>query len=121
MAHANELTPFKSDGCSIFPDGTIAVKDLWLDCCIEHDKAYWQGGTYKEKVTADENLKRCVINIGEPKIAALMKAGVDVGGSAYLPTPFRWGYGWGYSRGYKPLTAIELEKINSELMKEASQ
>jgi len=63
-------------------------------------------------VTADENLKRCVTNIGEPKIAALMKAGVDVGGSPYLPTPFRWGYGWGYIRGYKPLTKIELKKIN---------
>ena len=63
-------------------------------------------------MTADENLKRCVINIGKPNIAALMKACVDVGGSPYLPTSFRWGYGWDCIRGYKPLTKIELKNIN---------
>jgi len=121
IAVADDLKPFISDGCSIFPDGTLEEKGLWLTCCIEHDKAYWRGGTEAEKKLADEQLKSCVVDIGEPLVAVLMKAGVWIGGSPYLPTSFRWGYGWEYSRGYKPLTAIELEKINSELMKEASQ
>lgn len=49
VAVASDLKPFTSDGCSVFPDGTLKEKDLWLSCCIEHDRAYWLGGTHKEK------------------------------------------------------------------------
>jgi len=77
------LRPFTTDGCSDFPDGTLSHKTLWLSCCTEHDKAYWQGGTYDERRKADEELRRCVANFGEPEIAALMLAGVRVGDSPY--------------------------------------
>ena len=111
---AQELKPFESDGCSIFPDGTLSQNKLWLNCCIAHDKAYWIGGTDKERLQADQELNACVAGIGEPEIAKVMLAGVRVGGSPYLPTPFRWGYGWRDSRGYKPLDDTEKALIAAE-------
>lgn len=110
---AEEIKPFTSDGCSAFPDGTLEYKELWLSCCTAHDYAYWQGGTYKERLKADQELRHCVTKIGEPNIAKLMLAGVRVGGSPYLPTSFRWGYGWSYPRVYKALTDYEKEQIKS--------
>src|SRR5271169_6094597 len=47
-AFAGELKPFTTDGCSDFPNGTPEHQDLWLTCCIQHDLAYWMGGTYKD-------------------------------------------------------------------------
>lgn len=108
---AENIKPFTSDGCSVFPDGTLEQKDLWLLCCTAHDYAYWQGGTYQERLIADKILRQCVANVGEPQIAKLMLAGVRVGGSPYLPTSFRWGYGWPYPRGYKVLTDAEKKQI----------
>lgn len=106
--HATELKPFTSDGCSSFPDGTLFQKELWLECCTAHDYQYWKGGTYQQRLTADKALKSCVEKVGEPEIALLMLAGVRVGGTPYLPTTFRWGYGWRYPRFYGALTEREL-------------
>ncbi len=80
-------------------------------CCVAHDYAYWKGGTYQERVSADNELEVCVSGVGEPEIARLMLAGVRVGGTPYLPTLFRWGYGWPYPRGYKALTEEEIMMI----------
>jgi len=110
---ASEIQPFESDGCSSFPDGTLSQKNLWLNCCQIHDFAYWRGGTYEERQDADQALHQCVEAVGEPEIAALMLAGVRVGGTPYLPTKFRWGYGWPYPRGYKALTSEDLQKIKA--------
>jgi len=112
------LRPFSTDGCSDFPDGTPTHKTLWLSCCTEHDKAYWQGGTYNERSQADKELRRCVANVGEPGIATLMLAGVRVGGSPYWPTRFRWGYGWPWPRGYRTLTAAEQEQVRKALQRD---
>ncbi len=109
--NADTIDHFTSDGCSVFPDGTFAQQELWLSCCTAHDYAYWQGGTYEERLTADEQLQQCVANVGKPQIANLMLAGVRVGGSPYFPTSFRWGYGWPYPRFYKPLTTEEKKQI----------
>ena len=114
-ASAGELKPFTTDGCSDFPNGTPEHQDLWLACCIQHDLAYWMGGTYKERLEADKELKACVEKVGEPAIAKLMLAGVRVGGTPFLPTSFRWGYGWPYLRGYKALTKEERELVNKML------
>ncbi|BFM13951.1 hypothetical protein R50073_01340 [Maricurvus nonylphenolicus] len=112
-AFASELKPFTSDGCSAFPDGTFAQNELWLACCTAHDYAYWQGGTYEERKEADIALQQCVAQVGEEEIALLMLAGVRVGGTPFLPTTFRWGYGWPYPRLYGQLTAHEREQVNS--------
>ena len=110
---AGDLKPFKSDGCSSFPDGTLSQKKLWLSCCQTHDMAYWQGGTYAQRAEADIKLKDCVTAVGEPTIAKIMLAGVRVGGTPFLPTKFRWGYGWPYLRPYRELSSDELIEIES--------
>ena len=113
IVSAENIKPFTTDGCSAFPDGTLQQNSLWLSCCRAHDVAYWQGGTYDERLIADKQLQQCVANVGEPNIANLMLAGVRVGGSPYFPTAFRWGYGWSYSRGYQALTNDEKKQIMS--------
>ena len=107
------IRPFTSDGCSAFPDGTFAQKTLWLSCCTTHDIAYWQGGTHEQRLQADKALRVCVEEVGEPAIAALMLAGVRVGGTPYLPTKFRWSYGWPYPRGYKALSESEMKQVDA--------
>ena len=110
-AQAETLAPFTSDGCSSFPDGTYTQKELWLDCCVAHDYAYWQGGTVAQRKLADAALRSCVAEVGEPAIARLMLAGVRAGGSPVWPTKFRWGYGWPWPRFYGELSAEELVQV----------
>src|SRR5688572_529738 len=78
---------FKSDGCSWFPDGN------YRDCCVEHDKAYFFGGSLKERSIADKQLFRCVKEKKGKFRAGMMWIGVRVGAVHFLPTPFRWGFG----------------------------
>ncbi|TCI03260.1 hypothetical protein EZV61_10285 [Corallincola luteus] len=115
FANTIELKPFTTDGCSLFPDGTLMQRTLWLACCESHDIAYWMGGTSKQRVEADLALKQCVADIGEPMVAELMLNGVRIGGTPFLPTQFRWGYGWPYPRGYEPLTAKEKQEASQLL------
>ncbi len=111
------IKPFTSDGCSSFPDGTYSQRELWLGCCTEHDLAYWQGGTYDQRLQSDQQLQQCVAQVGQESIAKLMLAGVRVGGTPFLPTSFRWGYGWPYPRLYKPLSTAEQQQIKEQLDK----
>jgi len=81
---------FVSDGCSLFPDSNYA------DCCVEHDKAYYFGGTSKERRAADKKLYKCVAakkGFHHKIIAPIMWLGVRIWGVSWLPTPFRWGFG----------------------------
>lgn len=109
------LRPFTTDGCSEFPDGTPRHRKIWRDCCVVHDRAYWRGGTYDERLEADRALQTCVTAVGEPAVAKVMLAGVRVGGSPWWPTPYRWGYGWPWPRGYASLTAQEHDQIDRAL------
>ncbi len=118
FAELPPLLPFTSDGCSLFPDGSPDNQQLWLPCCVAHDKAYWQGGSFNDRIAADDALLQCVKNLGEPVVAATMLLGVRVGGSPFWPTQFRWGYGWRQWRGYAPLTAAEIVLINAALAPE---
>ena len=113
VTYGDELKPFTTDGCSAFPQGTMAQNELWLNCCIAHDKTYWKGGTYAEREQADVELESCVAKVGEPQIAAVMLLGVRVGGAPYWPTQFRWGYGWSWPRFYGPLTPDELAQVTA--------
>jgi len=107
------LKPFTSDGCSAFPEGTREQKYLWQSCCVAHDIAYWRGGSYQQRHQADNALQACVAKTGQPEVSRLMLVGVRVGGTPYLPTTFRWGYGWQYLRGYKALSAEELNQVEA--------
>lgn len=107
-ALATDLKDFTSDGCSLFPDGTIGDRAGWCDCCLRHDIAYWRGGTEQERKMADEELRACVLERTRDKaLAETMYVGVRAGGHPVFPAWYRWAYGWPYGRGYKPLTEDE--------------
>ncbi|MDH4133990.1 MAG: dual specificity protein phosphatase family protein [Gammaproteobacteria bacterium] len=101
------LRPFTTDGCSLFPDGTLKERNLWHQCCVEHDRAYWLGGTRDERAAADKLLRQCVEGLNHKNIARLMQDGVRAGGTPWLPTWFRWGFGWPLCLGYQALTDAE--------------
>jgi hypothetical protein len=102
------LAPFSTDGCSRFPDRSATGRTDWCHCCVAHDLAYWRGGTADERLHADQGLRACVRQSGGGGLlAALMYAGVRVGGSPHRPTPYRWAYGWPYGRGYQALSPGE--------------
>lgn len=104
----SSLSPFTSDGCSLFPDRSLISQTDWCFCCFEHDVAYWRGGTEKQREAADQELKRCVeAKTGDVALATLMYQGVRAGGSPYFINWYRWGYGWGIERQYQALTPQE--------------
>ncbi|HEY7772407.1 MAG TPA: FAD-binding oxidoreductase [Marinagarivorans sp.] len=113
------LMPFKTDGCSMFPDGTLWDFTLWRSCCVVHDLAYWQGGDYMTRMAADDALRQCVDDVGEPIVGVAMLLGVRLGGSPYWPTEFRWGYGWKVPRGYRPLSNAEAAQVEQMLKSQA--
>ena len=110
----SRLADFTSDGCSLFVDGTFEKPELWKECCLLHDMAYWRGGTEEERKQADLAFKACVEKkTGDAALANLMYEAVRAGGAPHFPTWYRWGYGWPIGRGYKALTPEE-EKLADE-------
>ena len=108
----NQLLPFVSDGCTGFPNGIPFVnEDKWLHCCVNHDIAYWQGGTQEQRESADLQFQQCVEETGESVVAYFMYLGVSIGGHTGFPTSWRWGYGWKIYRGYKPLSSHDSEQV----------
>lgn len=112
----NSLHDFTSDGCSMSPDGVVVLVNTdFVPCCVQHDIAYWQGGTRDQKQEADNNLKTCIAEKSNNFIASIYYRGVRMGGGASLPTAFHWGYGWENRRKYAPLSQdqkqMALEKL----------
>lgn len=101
----DELQPFVTDGCSMFPDGTPSNRTWWQHCCITHDFAYYAGGSADLRAAADDGLAACIASEVDDAFGNLMRAGVRVGGTPALNTPWRWGYGWTYDalNGYRDL------------------
>jgi hypothetical protein len=85
--------PFTTDGCSLVPN------DRLTECCIEHDMAYWCGGPSDLRRAADEALRSCIVLHGGRVKSTFMYGGVRLGGSRWLPFPWRWGYGYPWPRG----------------------
>ena len=113
-APAQEMHPFSTDGCSLFPDRLQIAHADWCSCCLAHDLAYWRGGTYEERLKADQNLQSCVLaTTGNATLADLMYAGVRAGGGPYFFTTYRWGYGWSFGRMYEPLSPAENAQATS--------
>lgn len=81
---------FKSDNCSLFPDCDYG------DCCVEHDKSYYFGGSWTQRWRADKKLFKCVAakkGVQHKLLAPVMWLGVRAFAVPWLPTPFRWGFG----------------------------
>ena len=115
------LKPFSSDGCSLFPDRSLMNEEDWCECCVEHDKAYWQGGTEEERKLADSIFRECILaKTQDEALAEIMYRGVRIGGSPYFPTWYRWGYGWNFQHGYAPLIDEE-KKMIEKMLKEYKQ
>jgi hypothetical protein len=109
-----KLADFKSDGCSLFPDGT------YYSCCYLHDVAYWPSGPADERERADRSLRACVLNMTQnAALAEAMYQAVRVGGGPELPTSYRWGYGWPfpYRKDYAPLNAAEQAQVVEKTQK----
>lgn len=63
----------------------------------------------RERREADLALRQGITDSGYPAIGAMAYLGVRLGGSAILPTPWRWGFGWKeYPRRPRPLSEAEL-------------
>lgn len=115
--HSKELKEFTSDGCSLFPDRSLINSKDWCDCCLEHDIAYWQGGTKEQRLAADQQLRDCVLGkTGDPALAEAMYQGVRFGGSPWFYNWYRWGYGWSYERKYQALTLEEQRLVTDKLV-----
>lgn len=52
------------------------------------------------RLSKDRRLRACLATRGHAVLAPLYYAGVRIGGSPSLPTPWRWGFGWPFGRGY---------------------
>lgn len=91
-------------------------KDLWEECCFEHDIAYWQGGTAAERLEADQLLRECIEQrTGDRILAKVMYDAVRAGGTPYFPTWYRWGYGWPLGRQYRELSDAERSQVAEKL------
>lgn len=95
----SDVKPFKTDVCTSSPNGT------WGHCCIEHDIAYWRGGTKSDRKRADHRLRWCMIKSGGP--GKLYYDFVRAAGWAY------WGKAWCDTLAEsKPMTE---EQMKSEI------
>lgn len=102
---------FTSDGCTRWPN------DSWLSCCIVHDITYWCGGSEQDRKDADQDFKQCV-NKKMQVMGDVMYSGVRIGGSPWLPTPWRWGYGWKHwPNGYEQLNDTASVKKLLDMLK----
>lgn len=101
---------FTTDGCSRFPD------DGWAGCCVVHDIAYWCGGSEDDREAADRWFRGC-LDGKTHLLSGLMYWGVRLGGAAFWPAPWRWGYGWeDWPRGYEELKGSpSVEKLMEKL------
>lgn len=96
--------PFKSDGCSWWPDEwkskTGEIISIYPQC-FKHDLVYWAG--YPEKNNVKEQIERFVADAelvigvvkvtGRTKLGETMFAGVRAGGHERWHMPFSWGFG----------------------------
>lgn len=126
------IKAFQTDGCSggmseswqriadtlpVFAE-EYGEKPPWENCCIQHDRAYWQGMAidgFSKRLKADRAMRNCVIKRGKAlapalahqyelsekyvvqlfiSAANLMYFAVRIGGKPCTPLPWRWGYGW---------------------------
>lgn len=70
----------------MFPDGD------YLDCCVEHDRKYFHGGSWFERWRADNELRKCVAakpGFFHKPISIVMWLGVRAFEVPWLPTRFR--------------------------------
>lgn len=93
------MSSFISNGCSDCKLSTL----FWIFqrelpqrmniYCMEHDYAYWKGGSYADRLAADKLLRMRIADAGFHWIGQLYYMGVRAFGGRYWPRAKRWGYG----------------------------
>ena len=115
--------PFRTDGCSVVEDLDMRA------CCIVHDWAYWQGGTWRDRAKADRELYYCIKRHSRYRLLAGIRwFGVRIGGVGWLPfKKWRWGYGWEFPRTKAPPSDTSPETVDKnkplfeQLLREAQE
>ena len=115
--------PFRTDGCSVVADLDMRA------CCIVHDWAYWQGGTWRDRAKADREFYRCIKRHSRYRfLAGIRWFGARIGGVGWLPFErWRWGYGWEYpltkapKDDTSPHSAEEQRPVFEQLLREARE
>lgn len=110
----NTIKDFTTDGCSMSPDGTLDQPLAFLDCCIEHDVSYWQGGSAWKRRKADREFKACLKEVAPKAVAKLYYKAVRVNGGPYSIAHYRWGYGWPIGMGYRSLNEEQLQSAQEK-------
>lgn len=110
---ANNLNPFQSYGCPHFaPTISYANQNQWVLCCVQHNIAYWKGGSRKDRNDTDRQLQTCLIERGDSSSANLMHWDfLQTQTPVHTPS---WGYGWRRSRGYAPHSDQEFLQISNQ-------
>lgn len=112
-----QLMSFANLGCSSALNPSELASDEWCGCCVEHDIAYWRGGSSMQREQADERLRDCVQRTSRNEVIAdSIYKGVLDGNSKYFFTGYRWAYGWSFDRSYKPLNEKEQHIANQYLL-----
>lgn len=117
LFYPERILPFRSDGCTMSPDEVPSKGYDFLECCVKHDFAYWQGGTFEQKSEADLVFKACISERSTPEIGDIYYGAVRIGGGPQFDTSFRWGYGWISRRSYDPLNHAEKKSVEEETKK----
>lgn len=86
---------FVTDGCTLWPDGWWTGRS-WAACCVDHDAAYWCGGSDAERSEADRELRTCVSEAYSGWMGGVMWLGTRAMGPSWMPAHWRWGYGHDY-------------------------
>ena len=110
-----KLSPFETDGCTMFVDGPSDRPELWRPCCVEHDLRYWFGGTESDMDKTDLRLKSCVEKVAGVTWGALIYNGVRAGHHSPIKNKYQWGWAWNTKRAKTPLTSEEKTIVLSEL------
>ncbi|MDG1662850.1 MAG: hypothetical protein P8H97_05720 [Pseudomonadales bacterium] len=112
-----QLMSFANLGCSSALNPSELASDEWCGCCVEHDIAYWRGGSSMQREQADERLRDCVQRTSRNEVLAdSIYKGVRDGSSKYFFADYQWAYGWSFDRSYKPLNEKEQHIANQYLL-----
>jgi hypothetical protein len=116
ITFADDLTHFKTDYCTNYPEGTPSKPTLWKNCCLMHDLFFWAGGTKAERNETDHGLFNCVLNTGSPVNARIIYYGVRFGSMSPIKYPDKkWNNGWRSRPDFQALTMKDVEKIEAEI------
>ena len=116
FANDSQLSSFETDYCTNYPEGTKEKPDLWKHCCLIHDMYFWAGGNKQNRYDADLELRTCIEQTGEMKIARLMYMAVRAGSYSPIKYPKRkWNNGWSERANYISLSKEDVDAVQKEI------